>query len=72
MIRLGMHSCLWTDVWSEKAAELALPEAAKYGMKVVEIALLTPEKINVPHSVALLKQFGVEAPYWTSKGAQES
>jgi D-psicose/D-tagatose/L-ribulose 3-epimerase len=60
MIRLGMHTSLWTDVWTPKAAELAVPEAAKYGLSVLEIALLTPEKIDVKHSVELFKEHKIE------------
>ena len=58
-VRLGMHSSLWTASWTTEAAERLIPEAAKYGMAVIEIALLTPELIDVDHSVALLKHHGV-------------
>jgi D-psicose/D-tagatose/L-ribulose 3-epimerase len=59
VIRLGMHSSLWTAVWTRETAEAIIPEAAKYDLKVVEIALLTPETIDVDHSVALFKHYGV-------------
>lgn len=58
-IRLGMHSSLWTAAWTREAAEMLIPEAAKYGLDVIEIALLTPERIDVDHSAKLFKQHGV-------------
>ena len=59
MIRFGMHSSLWTANWTREAAELLIPEAAKYGLQVIEVALLAPETIDVDHSVALFKEHGV-------------
>lgn len=59
MIRFGMHSSLWTANWTREAAELLIPEAAKYGLQVIEMALLAPETIDVDHSVALFKEHGV-------------
>ena len=58
-VRLCMHSSLWTAAWTKEAVEALVPEAAKYGMDVVEIALLTPELIDVDHTVKVLKQYGV-------------
>jgi D-psicose/D-tagatose/L-ribulose 3-epimerase len=54
-----MHSSLWTASWTREAAELLIPEAARYGLEVIEIALLAPETIDVDHSVALFKAHGV-------------
>jgi D-psicose/D-tagatose/L-ribulose 3-epimerase len=59
MIRFGMHSSLWTASWTREAAELLIPEAARYGLEVIEMALLAPETIDVDHSVALFKAHGV-------------
>jgi D-psicose/D-tagatose/L-ribulose 3-epimerase len=59
MIRIGMHSSLWTASWTREAAELLIPEAAKYGLDVIEVSLLTPETIDVDHSVALFRAHGV-------------
>jgi D-psicose/D-tagatose/L-ribulose 3-epimerase len=59
MARLGMHSSLWTASWTREAAELVIPEAARYGLDLIEIALLTPETVDVAHSVALFKEYGV-------------
>jgi D-psicose/D-tagatose/L-ribulose 3-epimerase len=60
MIRFGMHTSLWTATWTREAAEMAVPEAAKHGLETLEIALLTPEKIDVAHSAALFKQYGIK------------
>ena len=56
MIRFGMHSSLWTGAWTREGAELSVAEAARYGLEVIEIALLEPDKVDVPHSVDLLKR----------------
>lgn len=54
-----MHSCLWTGAWTIEVAERILPEAAEYGLEVVEVPVLTPDAIDVEHSVKLAKQTGV-------------
>jgi D-psicose/D-tagatose/L-ribulose 3-epimerase len=59
MIRFGMHSSLWTDNWTREAAEILVPEAKKYGLDVIEVALLTPEAIDVEHTRGLFKEHGV-------------
>jgi D-psicose/D-tagatose/L-ribulose 3-epimerase len=59
MIRFGMHSSLWTGAWTQEGAELSVSEAARYGLEVIEIALLEPDKVDVQHSVDLLKQHNI-------------
>ncbi len=59
MIRFGMHSCLWTGSWTAPAAEHLIPQAAKHGLEVVEVPLLTPEAIDVEHSVKLFAEHGI-------------
>lgn len=59
MVRLGAHCSLWTGSWTREAAETAIPEAAKYGLQVIEIALLNPDAVDVPHSKALFAAHGV-------------
>ena len=54
MTRIGMHFSLWGAAWTRDAAELAVPEAARYGLEVIEIPLLAPETIDVPHARDLL------------------
>src|SRR6266542_4780890 len=59
MIRFGMHSSLWSADWTPEAAELAVPEAAKYGLELIEVSLLNPGVVDVAHSRALFKEYGV-------------
>jgi D-psicose/D-tagatose/L-ribulose 3-epimerase len=54
MTRIGMHFSLWGATWTRASAELAVPEAAKYGLEIIEIPLLAPETIDVPHARDLL------------------
>lgn len=59
MIRFGMHFSLWAPAFTREAAEAALPEAARYGIEVVEIPLLEPEAVNVAHARDLLAATGI-------------
>ena len=59
MIRLGMHSSLWTSAWTREGAELSVSEAARHGLEVVEIALLEPDKVDVAHSRELFSRFAI-------------
>ena len=59
MIRFGMHSSLWTADWTREAAEALIPEAKRYGIDLIEIALLTPEAIDVDYTRALLKEYDI-------------
>ena len=61
MSRLGMHFSLWAPAWTREAAEIAVPEAAEHGIGVIEIPLLQPETVDVPHARALLERHGVAA-----------
>ena len=59
MTRIGMHFSLWAASWTKQAAEAAIPEAARYGLQVVEIPLLVPESIDVAHARDLLAAHGI-------------
>jgi D-psicose/D-tagatose/L-ribulose 3-epimerase len=61
MARLGMHFSLWAPSWTRAAAEVAVPEAARFGLQVIEIPLLTPETVDVAHARALLSDHGIAA-----------
>jgi D-psicose/D-tagatose/L-ribulose 3-epimerase len=50
---------LWTSSWTKEAAEQLIPDAARHGLDIIEIALLAPETIDVDHSVTLFEEFGV-------------
>ena len=54
MTRIGMHFSLWGAAWTRQSAELAVPEAAKYGLEIIEIPLLAPATIDVAHARDLL------------------
>ena len=54
MTRIGMHFSLWGASWTREGAEQAVPEAARYGLEVIEIPLLVPRSIDVGHARDLL------------------
>ncbi|MEZ5862947.1 MAG: hypothetical protein R3D25_02285 [Geminicoccaceae bacterium] len=57
-----MHSSLWTAAWTRAAAEQVAPLAAGHGLDVIEIALLEPAAVDVPHSRALFERHGIKHP----------
>lgn len=59
MIRLGMHASLWLSAWTREAAERAVAETARHGMRVIEIPLLEPDKVDVAHSRALFERHAI-------------
>jgi D-psicose/D-tagatose/L-ribulose 3-epimerase len=59
MARFGMHSSLWTASWTPDAVEALVPEAARHGLEVIEIALLAPDAIDVEHSRKVLGAHGI-------------
>jgi D-psicose/D-tagatose/L-ribulose 3-epimerase len=59
VIRLGMHSSLWTSAWTREGAETSVAECARHGLEVVEIALLEPDAVDVQHSLSLFERYGV-------------
>lgn len=54
-VRIGMHFSLWAASWTRAAAEIAVPECARYGLQIIEIPLLAPETIDVAHARDLLR-----------------
>lgn len=61
MIRFGMHLSLWAAAWTKESAAVAVPEAARHGLDLIEIPLLTPETVDVEHARAILLDHGVAA-----------
>ena len=61
MIRFGMHASLWAKAWNREGAELAITEAARYELDLIEIPLLDPDGVDVAHSVELFKRHNVAA-----------
>lgn len=60
-VRFGVHSSLWTASWTMAAAERLVPEAARHGLQVIEVALLAPETIEAERTRELLAAYGMEA-----------
>jgi len=59
-VSIGMHASLWAAEWTKVAAELAIPEAAEHGLDCIEVPMLTPERVDAPHSRRLFEKHGVE------------
>lgn len=57
----GVHTSLWSLDWTRNAADLAIPEAARYGLAFVEIALLDPPAVDAEHTRKLLEKHEIEA-----------
>ena len=51
----GVHTSMWTMNWNREGAERAVAGAAHYKLDFIEIALLTPESVDAPHTRALLE-----------------
>lgn len=60
-VRFGVHSSLWTASWNLAAAERFVPQAARHGLRVIEVALLTPETVEAERTRELLAAHGMEA-----------
>ncbi|MQT13440.1 sugar phosphate isomerase/epimerase family protein [Segnochrobactrum spirostomi] len=58
-VRLGMHASLWGPSWTREVAEIAVPEAAKYGLQVIEVPLMDPDPVDAAHSRALFEEYGI-------------
>jgi D-psicose/D-tagatose/L-ribulose 3-epimerase len=57
----GVHTSMWTMAWDHAGAERAVAAAVDYGMDFIEIALLTPEKVDAAHSRKLLDRHAMPA-----------
>lgn len=61
MIRFGMHASLWAKAWDHQGAELSITEAARFGLDLIEIPLLEPDKVDIAHSVELFNRHNIAA-----------
>ena len=52
----GVHTSMWTMSWDRAGAERAVAAAADHKMDFIEIALLNPGGVDVPHTRALLEK----------------
>lgn len=57
----GVHTSMWTMSWDRAGAERAVAAAAQHKMDFIEIALLNPGGVDVPHTRALLEKHGLRA-----------
>jgi D-psicose/D-tagatose/L-ribulose 3-epimerase len=61
MIRFGMHASLWAKAWDHEGAELSIGEAARWGLDLIEIPLLEPDKVDVAHTREWLRRHNIAA-----------
>jgi len=57
----GVHTSMWTMAWDHAGAERAVAACAELGFDFIEIALLSPEKVDTAHSRRLLEKSGLPA-----------
>lgn len=57
----GVHTSMWTMAWDHAGAERAIAAAVGYKMDFIEIALLSPDKVDAPHSRRALERAGLPA-----------
>jgi D-psicose/D-tagatose/L-ribulose 3-epimerase len=57
----GVHTSMWTMAWDRPGAERAVTACKALGFDFIEIALLSPEKVDTAHSRALLEREAMPA-----------
>lgn len=57
----GVHTSMWTMAWDHAGAERAVEAAVGYKMDFIEVALLSPEKVDAAHSRRLLERHAMPA-----------
>lgn len=57
----GVHTSMWTMAWDHAGAERAIAAAVGYKMDFIEIALLSPDKVDAAHSRRALEKAGLPA-----------
>jgi D-psicose/D-tagatose/L-ribulose 3-epimerase len=57
----GVHTSMWTMAWDRPGAERAVSACKALGFDFIEIALLSPDKVDTAHSRALLERAGMPA-----------
>jgi len=57
----GVHTSMWTMAWDHAGAERAVAACTELGFDFIEIALLSPEKVDTAHSRRLLEKSGLPA-----------
>ena len=57
---LGVHALVWVGGWSKDQCREAIKNSAEAGYGLIEIPALDPKSIDVEHTKATLKQFGLK------------
>lgn len=57
----GVHTSMWTMAWDHAGATRAVAAATANGMDFIEIALLSPARVDAAHSRRLLEAAGMPA-----------
>jgi D-psicose/D-tagatose/L-ribulose 3-epimerase len=57
----GVHTSMWTMAWDHAGAERAVAAAIEHKMDFIEVALLSPDKVDTAHSRKLLEAKGMPA-----------
>jgi len=56
---LGVHALVWVGGWSKDQCREAIKNSAEAGYGLIEIPALDPKSIDVEHTKATLKEFGL-------------
>jgi D-psicose/D-tagatose/L-ribulose 3-epimerase len=57
----GVHTSMWTMAWDHAGSERAVAACKALGFDFIEIALLSPDKVDTAHSRRLLDRAGMPA-----------
>ncbi len=57
----GVHTSMWTMSWDRTGAEAAIAAAVGHGMDFIEIALLSPARVDAAHTRDLLQKHDLAA-----------
>ena len=57
---LGVHALVWVGGWTNDQATEAIRNSADAGYGLIEIPALDPKSIDVEHTKATLKEFGLK------------
>jgi D-psicose/D-tagatose/L-ribulose 3-epimerase len=58
--KLGVHSLVFTEDWSEGSAKRAIDSAARLGFEVIEVLIFDPAAIDAAMTKRLAKAAGIE------------
>jgi D-psicose/D-tagatose/L-ribulose 3-epimerase len=57
---LGVHALVWVGGWSREQCREAVQNTAEAGYGLIEIPALDPDSIDIEHTKATLKEFGIQ------------